>query len=175
MAQDPSKLLFEAPENEPRQMSKADFAKMMDVTPGYISQLMHKGLPVEPNGKIDPTKARTWWDANLVGGRKRRAGVQGTLASTKAQIDTERLEQLRIDTAVRRRDLVPREEARRAIIDRARAERDAHLSWAMREAPVLAAQLGVDPHAMFVALDTAMREHLAFLARTPLEELLSDG
>lgn len=172
MAQDGATMLFEAPETSPRLLLKREFAEIMGVTPGRISQLVHRGLPLEPNGLIDPEKGKAWWAENLSGGRKRMVGVQGSLASTKASIDAERLEQLRIDTAERRGELVRREAVRRAIVDRGRAERDAHQAWVMRTAPVLAAELGVDANRMFTALDAAMREHLAFLARTPLDELL---
>ena len=172
MTQDPAMELFEASETTPRLMLKREFADLMGVTGGRISQLIHLGLPVEPNGRIDAEKAKAWWSANLSGGRKRMAGVQGSLASTKASIDNERLEQLRLETAERRGELVGREAVRRAIADRGRAERDAHQAWVMRTAPVLAAELGVDANRMFSALDKAMREHLAFLARTPVDELL---
>lgn len=172
MPQDDPPQLFEAPETVSRLMLKREFAELMGVTPGRISQLIHQGLPIETNGKIDPDKGQAWWNANLMSGRRRLPGVQPTLASTKASIDAERLEQLRLETAQRRGELVRRDLVRRAIVDRGRAERDAHQAWVMRTAPVLAVELGVDGNRMFAALDQAMREHLEFLARTPLDELL---
>ena len=42
----------------------------------------------------------------------------------------------------------------------ARAERDAWLNWPARIAATLAARLGVDAHALHVALDAGVREHL---------------
>ena len=155
-----------------RLLRKADFAKLMEVTPGYVSQLIHKGLPVEPNGRIDPDKGRAWWDANLGPGRRKpRDGAQGTLARLKAEIDAERLKHLRIETAERERRLVDRDAARREVLAAARAERDAHLAWVMRTSPVLAAELGVDAGRMFTALDREMREHLRQLSETPLKVL----
>ena len=169
--QKPSSLFPDDP-SAPKPILKRDFAALMGVTPGRISQLIHRGLPCTSNGMIDPEKGKAWWQENMTAGRKRMAGVQGSLASTKASIDNERLEQLRLETAERRGELVGRETVRRAIADRGRAERDAHQAWVMRTAPVLAAELGVDANRMFSALDKAMREHLAFLARTPVDELL---
>jgi hypothetical protein len=58
--------------------------------------------------------------------------------------------------------------ATRTVFARARAERDAHMSWVQRSAPLLAAELGADPRATFAALDRMMREHLAHLADMPL-------
>ena len=42
----------------------------------------------------------------------------------------------------------------------ARAERDAWLNWPARISAQMAAELGVDPHALHVALDAAVREQL---------------
>jgi hypothetical protein len=54
------------------------------------------------------------------------------------------------------------------VFARARAERDAHMAWVQRSAPLLAAELGADPRATFAALDRMMREHLEHLADMPL-------
>ena len=56
MTQDPARELFEAPETTPRLMLKGEFANLMGVTGGRISQLIHLGFPVEPNGRIDPER-----------------------------------------------------------------------------------------------------------------------
>jgi len=53
--------------------------------------------------------------------------------------------------------LIDADEARRTVFARARAERDAHLAWVQRTAPLLAAELGADPRATFAALDRMMR------------------
>ncbi len=41
----------------------------------------------------------------------------------------------------------------------ARSERDAGLNWPARVTAQMAAQLGLEPHAIHVALETAVREH----------------
>ncbi|WP_444870379.1 hypothetical protein ACTTAF_17495 [Rhodobacter capsulatus] len=58
--------------------------------------------------------------------------------------------------------------ATRTVFARARAERDAHMAWVQRTAPLLAAEVGADPRATFAALDRMMREHLEYLADMPL-------
>lgn len=42
----------------------------------------------------------------------------------------------------------------------AQADRDAVLAWPARAAPVMAAELGVDQHALHAALDAGLRAHL---------------
>ena len=54
------------------------------------------------------------------------------------------------------------------VFARARAERDAHMAWVQRTAPLLAAEVWADPRATFAALDRMMREHLEYLADMPL-------
>ena len=51
----------------------------------------------------------------------------------------------------------------------AQRERDAILSWPARAAPVMAADLGVDEHALHAALDAGLRDHLAGRAAPTLE------
>jgi hypothetical protein len=58
--------------------------------------------------------------------------------------------------------------ATRTVFARARAERDAHMAWVQRTAPLLAAEVRADPRATFAALDRMMREHLEYLADMPL-------
>ena len=57
-------------------------------------------------------------------------------------------------------ELVDRSQAIAQVFKLARSERDAWLNWPARIAAPLAARLGVDAHALHVALDTAVREHL---------------
>ncbi|WP_299438929.1 hypothetical protein [uncultured Rhodospira sp.] len=54
---------------------------------------------------------------------------------------------------------------------RGRAERDSWQSWVHRIAPILAAELQADEHAVFVALQREVDDHLEWLADTPLETL----
>jgi hypothetical protein len=57
-------------------------------------------------------------------------------------------------------ELVDRAQAVTHVFRLARTERDAWLNWPARISAPLAATLGVDPHALHVALDAAVREHL---------------
>ena len=68
-------------------------------------------------------------------------------------------------------ELIDTEAAERTVFARAKAERDAHLAWAQRSAPVIAAELGIETGPVFAVLDRLMREHLEHLASMPLEDL----
>lgn len=145
---------------------------MVGLSPGRISQLVAQGMPTTHDGRIDPEAARAWMESHLDPSRRR---VNGRLAPAvrglRAEIEAEKLRRLRMENDRRAGRLVDRAQAEAAIFQRARQERDAHLAWVLRTAPVLAAELGVDPSRMFTALDRHMRRHLAELADTPMEEL----
>ena len=57
-------------------------------------------------------------------------------------------------------ELVDRPQAIAHVFKLARSERDAWLNWPARVSSQMAAKLGVDAHAMHVALEAALREHL---------------
>lgn len=57
-------------------------------------------------------------------------------------------------------ELVDRSQAIAHVFRIARSERDAWLNWPARVSAQMAAKLGVDAHAMHVALEAALREHL---------------
>ena len=57
-------------------------------------------------------------------------------------------------------ELVDRPQAIAHVFKLARAERDAWLNWPARISSQMAAGLGVDPHALHVALDAAVRQQL---------------
>jgi hypothetical protein len=60
-------------------------------------------------------------------------------------------------------DLVDRNQAIAHVFKLARTERDAWLNWPARISAQMAARLGMDAHALHVALEAAVREHLAEL------------
>jgi hypothetical protein len=152
----------------PPVVSKAAFAEELGLTKARISQLIGLGLPVRPDGRLDRGEALAWYRANMSKTRRK------TLRPADAEIEDPKRELLRlkIETAAlelekARGVLIDRAAAEKAIFERARLERDAHLAWISRAAPELAAETGADPRAAFAALDRLMREHLAQLAETP--------
>jgi hypothetical protein len=57
-------------------------------------------------------------------------------------------------------DLVDRSQAIAHVFQLARNERDAWLNWPARVSAQMAATLGMEPHALHIALDEAVRTHL---------------
>ena len=57
-------------------------------------------------------------------------------------------------------ELVDRPQAIAHVFKLARSERDAWLNWPARVSAQMAVQLGIEPHPMHVALESAVREHL---------------
>lgn len=80
----------------------------------------------------------------------------------KAQTAKVRLQKLKSEVVDRSRALAH-------VFDLARRERDSWINWPPRVAANMAAELGVDPHAMEVVLDRYLREHLASMAEIKIE------
>lgn len=66
-------------------------------------------------------------------------------------------------------ELVDRARATNAVFDLARRERDAWMNWPPRVAANMAAELGVEAHAMEQVLDRYLRQHLSELAEVKIE------
>lgn len=52
-------------------ISKAELARRLGITPARVSQLVHAGLPVGPDGRVDEAEARAWYEANIDPSRRR--------------------------------------------------------------------------------------------------------
>jgi len=153
---------------------------------GVSDTAVHKAIRAgritpEADGTIDPDRADRDWAKNSEvprAGTTRRAetvavrepsseaaappfhagGTSLLQARTvnevvKAQTNKVRLAQLK-------GDLVDRAQATAQVFKLARAERDAWLNWPARVSAQMASQLGIDAHALHVALEAAVREHL---------------
>lgn len=157
--------------------TKAQFAKRVGVTRGRISQLIGKGLPVTPEGKIDPEAGLAWLEQNLDHDRRGKGGVARQTAPGPSLAEARRLllltqvQRARLAFERERGELVDVSSARAAIFTRARGERDAWQAWVARAAPELAAELGAPDRACFAALDRLVRAQLTHLAETPLDVL----
>lgn len=158
-------------------VSKKGLAGIFGVHPSRITQMIAKGLPLEPNGRVSVTKARAWIADNVDPDRRKilrdnDRPAYGSGNAQRAELDRIRTERARLDLDKARGALVDRKAAESAIFSRARAERDAHLAWSVRVAPILAARFGLDPTAVVGVLDGEMRRHLQELADKPLAELI---
>lgn len=158
--------------------SKSSFAARTGLSPGRISQLIAEGLPVGGDGSIDVEAGLSWMATNLDAARRGKGGSAvaasartATLAEARRLHEIVRVQRAKLAYEREQGNLVDAGEARNTVFARARAERDAHLAWVQRAAPILAAEAGGDPNRTFAILDRMMREHLEHLAGTPLGDL----
>ena len=101
---------------EPRTLSKSAFARAVGVSPGRVSQMISKGLPVEGDGKIDVARGRLWISENVDVGRSVAQGQspfafteekhRHTLTAEKTRLAKEQADAAELRNAVLRRDLV---------------------------------------------------------------------
>ena len=152
------------------------------------------GFKPESDGTIDPTKADAQWDRNTDAAQQRATkpagkpvpneaiqsvretvgesplssglGSGGTTflqARTANEVLKAQTNKLRL--ARLKGELVDRSQAIAQVFKLARAERDAWLNWPSRVSATLAAELGVDPHALHVVLEREVRRHLEELGQ----------
>ncbi len=155
---------------------------------GVSDTAVHKAIQsgritLESDGTINIEKADAEWEANTNKAQQRskqkavpaaafeavdetlRESGMGTGNSTtyvqartaneviKAQTARVKLQQLK-------GELVDRNQAIAHVFQLARAERDAWLGWPSRISAQMAAELEVDQHRLYVALETYVRQHL---------------
>ena len=157
------------------------YARHRGVTDTAVHKAIRAGrITPEPDGTVDAERADREWTRNSgapkVGtrtpaikvpapdtpsepGSAAPAGGTSLLQArtvnevVKAQTNKVRLARLK-------GELVDRSQAIAHVFKLARAERDAWLNWPARISAQMAARLAVDAHAMHVALEAAVREHL---------------
>jgi hypothetical protein len=143
-------------------------------------------IRLEPDGTIDPQRADLEWTRNTIATRKaastRAAPIAAESHSARPQDHETAAQALstggttflqartvnevvkaqtnKVRLAKLKGELVDRAQAIAHVFRLARAEREAWINWPNRIAPILAAELGVDEHSLFVALDRAVRAHL---------------
>ncbi len=145
-------------------------------------------LTPEPDGTLDPVKADAQWDANTDPARApevtaeemppaeppaparptvtepapQDAGTSFTQARTAHEIA--KAQRARIQVQRLREEVVDRAHAAAEVFRLARRERDAWVNWPARVSALMAAELGVDTHAIHKVLEAHVRDHLGELA-----------
>jgi hypothetical protein len=169
----------------PRAMSRAAYARHRGCDPREVRRALAAGLiHLERDGSIDPVRADREWAAGVnpasakKPGMKRRETTLSRSASTtftEARTRSELAKAAMATIRVREREgeLVNRPRAVEVISALARAERDAWQSWPARVSALLAAELKIEPHALEVVLERAVRDHLAALADIDVEAALA--
>ncbi len=104
---------LDQPIGAPRTLSKSAFARVVNLSPGRISQMIRRGLPVEPDGKIDIARGKIWIQENI-DPRRSAAQPQGRLSferpdqiSQRERLAREQADNMALKNAALRRELVP--------------------------------------------------------------------
>lgn len=126
---------------EPKTLRKGDFAKLVGVSPGRVSQMVADGMPVDPNGRIDVARGKLWIQANVSPTRsaaQARTDPELPFAATR-DASAERVRLLReqadhaaLKNAEKRRELLPASEVERAWANVLRDVRAAMLALPSR-------------------------------------------
>jgi len=151
------------PIEPPKSVSKAQFATMVNLSKGRISQLVEQGLPVDQHGRVIIAEARCWMEDNLNPRRRKHSGGQGS-ASVKDRREQVELEKAEIELQRLKGDLIDRRTVERTIYGLSRAERDAWQTWPLRIAAEMAGELGVDEGLLLAVLRNKVRDELERLA-----------
>ncbi|MEH6413872.1 elements of external origin [Pseudomonas sp. CGJS7] len=164
-----------------RHRGVSDTAVRKALATGRISAL--------PDGTIDATRADAEWAANTTKAemaesrsmprpaRKRgpapfaenvtsapgTAPTGNSYAQARTANEVLKAQHHKLRIAQLRGELIDRQQAVGQVFALARAERDAWLNWPARISSMLAAELGIDPHAMHVVLEREVRQHLSEL------------
>ena len=157
------------------------YARHRGVTDTAVHKAIRAGrITSESDGTIDPERADREWSRNTeppkVGPNKvaARAAVPDTpgdaptalpaggtsLLQARTVNEVVKAQTNKVRLARLKGELVDRSQAIAHVFKLARSERDAWLNWPARISAQMAARLAVDAHAMHVALEAAVREHL---------------
>ncbi len=168
------------------------YARHRGVSHVAVKKAIDSGrITLEADGTIDPDKADRQWERNTASLRKPAAASRpapkveasrpqarevaaepvapplsagGTsLLQARTINEVVKAQTNKVRLARLKGELVDRNQAIAHVFKLARTERDAWLNWPARISAQMAARLGVEAHTLHVALDAAVREHLAEL------------
>ena len=150
--------------------TNAGLGAILKLSERRVATLKAEGrLPLTPAGKIDLAElVRRGWAATLkVEGPPSAppaptADNAALMPIDQARMVNENLKAQRLTLELAELDgrLIDRHKAVEMVQELAQGERDAILAWPSRAAALLAAKLKIDQHALHVALDASLREHL---------------
>jgi hypothetical protein len=157
------------------------YARHRGVSDSAVHKAIRTGrITPEADGTIDSGRADQEWTRNSdvprAGTRARAAKVAvpdagsdntaplpaggASLLQARTVNEVVKAQTNKVRLARLKGELVDRPQAIAHVFTLARAERDAWLNWPARVSAQMAAQLGVDGHALHVALESAVRDHL---------------
>lgn len=107
---------------EPKTIKKSAFAKLINVSPGRVSQMLKEGMPEDPDGRIDIARAKLWISEHISPVRSAAQSSQGDLpfaaelsaAQERARLVREQADQVSLRNQKERGELIPAAEVERA-------------------------------------------------------------
>ena len=115
-----------------------------------------KPVPQEALGAVADTLREQGMPASTAGGL--------TFLQARTANEVMKAQLRRIELAKKKSELVDRARATALVFRLARQERDAWIGWPSRVAALIAAELGINAHAMQTVLEKHVREHLVSLS-----------
>lgn len=107
---------------EPKSLRKKDFAKLMNVSPGRVSQFIAKGLPVDEDDRIDVAAGKLWIRENVSPTRSAAQSRQSDLpfaAQPDAAAEAVRLKKEQADHAELKNQMLRKELVEAVLVERA--------------------------------------------------------
>jgi hypothetical protein len=179
-------------------MSQRQYAQHRGVASSTVNKaVIAKRITLEPDGTIDPAKADREWELNTEHSKrpKTQHGMKAVPRSAieavaetlredgaepapgegmsfmRARMANEVLkaQTARVRLAKMKGELVDKSKTTAMVFDLARRERDAWIGWPARVAANMAAELGVEAHALEHVLDRYLRKQLADMAEINLD------
>lgn len=156
--------------------TKARFANRLNVSRTHVARLVADGLPVTAGGDVRVDAALKWIRSNVRAKAGRPVGSiegvgadadSGDLLAAKTRLVIAQAERAELEIAARRRELVPVEEAKRAMRAATRTTRDMFINFAARYGGELAGEFELDPGTFIGALEAKIRTALNEAADTP--------
>jgi len=165
-------------------MSIRAYARHRGVSDAAVRKAITAGrITPEADGTVDPDRADREWarnsEAPRTGTHQKAVRVPGpdfgsqptdgpghsptggtSLLQARTVNEVVKAQTNKVRLARLKGELVDRSQAIAHVFKLARSERDAWLNWPARISAQMAAKLGIEPHAMHVALEAAVREHL---------------
>jgi len=180
-------------------LSRPQYAKHRGCSKQAVDKAVREQrITLEPDGKINPAKADAEWTRNTNAAHPRGAKVGdlkpvpkaaikavdetlredggdpapgGEMSFMRARMANEVLkaQTARVRLEKMKGQLVDRAKATTMVFDLARRERDAWIGWPARVSANMAAELGIEAHALEHVLDRYLRKQLADMAEIKLD------
>lgn len=172
-------------------LTQQDYAKYKGVSRQYINSLIKDGtISTGADGLIDPALADL--ELAAIADQVKRAKKQATrkpaddltpglddldskelseqLLKARIKRETEQAEKLRMERLQLQGRLIEKDLVANAVRNRALEEQNSLLGFPSKNAPEIAAQLGVSRHALQRLLDAAIRKHLRSRSQFGLDD-----